>query len=106
MWEDFEMTNNGILYKNSEKDPQGNTIFQIVAPQIIRDKVLESLHNSRLSGHLGRDKTYEAVRRRFYWPGMANDVKLWCQSCDFCARRKPGPWFGKSPLLSSLLQST
>ena len=48
----------------------------------------------------------EIKLRRFYWPGMANDVKLWCQSSDFCARRKPGPGFIKLPFHSFLLQST
>jgi hypothetical protein len=83
MWEEFEIKNDGILCKMSEKDPQGNIIFQIVIPCIIREKKLESLHNTSISGHLGRDKTYEVIKRKFYWPDMANDVKLWCQSCDF-----------------------
>lgn len=26
-----------------------------------------------------------------HWPGMSNDVKLWCQSCAVCPRWKPGP---------------
>ena len=81
MWEEFEMKNDDILYKNLEEEPQGNSIFQIVTPHIIRDKVLESLHNTGISGQLGRDKTYEAVGEDFTgWDG-----KLWCQ-CDFlCA---------------------
>ena len=52
-----------------------HNIFQIVAPQIIRDKVLESLPNTRISGNLGRDKTYEGVRRDFTglgWQMMSN----------------------------------
>lgn len=36
---------------------------------------------------------------------MANDVLLWCQSCELYASRKPGPGFGKSPLQSSPHQS-
>ena len=51
---------------------------------------MESLPSTGISGHLGRDKTYETVRRRFYWPGIANDVKLWCQSCVVCARTAQG----------------
>ena len=79
-----------ILYKNSEKDPHGNTIFQIVAPQIIRDKVLESLHNTGISGQLGRDKTYEAVGEDFTgWDG-----KHWCQ-CDFLCAYKIRSWVWK-----------
>lgn len=82
------------------------TIHQIVAPSCVRDKILNYLHNDRLAGHFGRDKTLENVKRRFYWPGMTEDVKRWCEACDQCARRKPGPGVGKSPLQQSLSSKT
>lgn len=56
------------------------------------------LHNKRVVGHLGRDKTLGSIRKRFYWPGMSSDVERWCQNCIVCARRKPGPGLGKSPM--------
>ena len=34
---------------------------------------------------------------------MADDVRRWCQQCDTCARIKPGPGKGKSPLVSHLV---
>ena len=64
---------------------------------------MESLHNTGISGKLGRHKTYETVRRKFHWLEMAN---FNVNHVIFSARRKPGPGFGKSPLHSSLLQST
>jgi hypothetical protein len=106
MWGEFEIKNDGILYKMSEKDPQGSIIFSNCNDMHYQGKIVESLHNTIIWGHLGTDETYEVIKRKCYWPGMANDVKHWCQSCDFCARRKPGPGFGRSPLQSSLLQST
>ena len=60
------------------------------------------LHNVRISGHLGRDKTTDLVKKRFYWPGLAEDIKRWCESCEQCAERKPRPGKGKSPLQQSL----
>lgn len=59
--------------------------------------------NSRILGDLSRDKTYRYKSIEIL---MANEVILWCQSCDLCASRKPGPGFGKSPLQSSPHQST
>lgn len=53
-------------------------------------------------------KQRQNIPVQIYWKKilMANEVILWCQSCDLCASRKPGPGFGKSPLQSSPHQST
>jgi len=88
---------NGILYRRID-NKLGQNIRQLVAPQVIRDHIFEQLHNSRISGHFGRDKTLENVKRRFYWTGMTEAVKNWCKRCDVCARGKPGPGLGKAPL--------
>lgn len=57
------------------------------------------LHNVRTAGHLGRVKTWNRIKARFYWPaGMTNDVSRWCKSCMSCQKRKPGPGLGKSPM--------
>ena len=77
-----------------------------MAPLCVRDKILHLLHNDRLAGHFGRDKTVENVKRRFYWPGMTEDVKRWCETCDQCARRKPGLGMGKFPLQQSMTNKT
>ena len=62
----------------------------VVLPRKLRREVLRQLHDSKTAGHLGRDKTTEAVRGRFYWPGLKGDVAGWCKKCLVCARRKPG----------------
>ena len=38
------------------------------------------------------------IKKRFYWPGMNEDIARWCKECQLCARRKPGPGKGKSEL--------
>ncbi|CAC5381214.1 unnamed protein product [Mytilus coruscus] len=59
---------------------------------------MHQLHNNRTAGHLGREETLGKLRSRFYWPGMTVDVSRWCQTCGPCARSKPGPGIGKSPM--------
>jgi transposase InsO family protein len=48
------------------------------------------MHNNILAGHLGEKKTKDKVLQRFYWCGIREDVKLWVQQCDTCAKIK-GP---------------
>lgn len=95
-WESLQVKNS-ILYRRW-LDLQGNTIYQLVAPDKIRKTIFENLHSHLSAGHLGRDRTLESIKRRFYWPGAREDVKRWIKSCDLCAQAKPGPGLGKSPL--------
>lgn len=66
-------------------------------PRIFRTKALEGLHDDM--GHLGRDKTLDLVRERFYWPRMATDVEEKIRSCDRCLRRK-SPTTQRAPLIN------
>lgn len=72
----------------------------LVAPKGVtcRSKILKELHNSKISGHLGRERTLKAVKSRLYWPGITSDVALWCRECSTCARAKPGPGLGRYSL--------
>ena len=65
--------------------------LQAVAPSEIRQRILQSLHNSPSGGHLGRTKTLLRVRKRFFWSHYKEDVIRWCKRCDACARSKSGP---------------
>lgn len=38
------------------------------------------LHNNRIAGHLGREKTSKAVRSKFYWHETSNYVSCWCDT--------------------------
>ena len=55
----------------------------------LRTRLIRECHDAAVSGHLGRDKTSEQLRRRFYWSGMDDDVERYVTSCDACQRNKP-----------------
>ena len=86
-----------LLYREIEDDT-GILRTQLVAPKEIRDVIFTHLHEQRYAAHLGRDRTISAVKRRFYWPGMNDDIAQWCKECQLCSRCKPGPGKGKSAL--------
>ena len=47
-----------------------------------------SYHASLFGGHLGRTRTLARLADRFYWTGMADDVKDWLSQCVACIKRK------------------
>lgn len=98
LWESLEIRN-GILYKKVENFGQDELV--LVVPKELRTKLMKELHNSRISGHLGRDRTIQSVKRRFFWPGMSSDISSWVKHCAVCARTKRGPGLGRSPLQQS-----
>ena len=56
------------------------------------------MHNSILSGHLGRKKTKEKVLQRYYWYQVREDVNLWVSQCDVCEANKPPVFKPRAPL--------
>jgi hypothetical protein len=71
----------GFLY-------HGDRLY-LPAGSALRTRVLHETHDAPTAGHLGKDKTLEQVKRRFYWPGMDADVLKYVRSCDACQRNKP-----------------
>jgi deoxyuridine 5'-triphosphate nucleotidohydrolase len=54
----------------------------------LRTHVVQEHHDNIISGHLGFDKTYENVKRNFYWPNMTQDIREYVRTCDTCQRIK------------------
>ena len=55
----------------------------------LRTRILAECHDVPTSGHLGKDKTIEQVKRRFYWPRMDVEITQYVTGCDECQRNKP-----------------
>lgn len=54
----------------------------------LRKQVLRECHDTPYSGHPGRDKTLNLVKRLFWWPSMATDVADYVKRCLSCQRNK------------------
>ncbi|GMF16478.1 unnamed protein product [Phytophthora fragariaefolia] len=87
----------GLLYYqvNGGDEPR------IVVPnnEDLHHRVLYEAHDTLLSGHLGREKTYTFVARNFWWPHMYKWVRKYVQTCETCQRVKPAP-SAFTPLMS------
>lgn len=74
----------GVMHRSTTV--QDKERLQIVLPSEYRPLALKGLHDD--IGHLGRDKTLQLVRDRYYWPKMTADVESKVKGCDRCIRRK------------------
>ncbi|GFV13248.1 transposon Tf2-9 polyprotein [Trichonephila clavipes] len=62
-----------------------------VIPKHLRAGILRHFHDAPTAGHLGFAKTYDRIRKRFYWPGMYRNVVRYVMHCRECQRRKSVP---------------
>jgi transposase InsO family protein len=54
----------------------------------LRTKLIQGTHDSPMCGHPGRDGTAAIMIRRFFWPGMMQQVRRFTRNCDSCNRNK------------------
>lgn len=60
----------------------GEEFLQLVLSKSLRNEVMIQLHQDH--GHQGVERITELMHSRSYWPGIAVNVKRWCQECDCC----------------------
>ena len=82
-WDSLEMVA-GRLFR--VRNVGGERLLQLVLPKVCRDEILHSLHDNM--GHMGRDRTLDLVKARFFWPGMSTDVDKKVSNCGRCLRFK------------------
>lgn len=49
-------------------------------------EILRNCHDDPFAGHFGVRKTTELVRRQYYWPSLAEDVREYVKTCQVCQR--------------------
>ena len=57
----------------------------VVIPRSMSGQVITTIHNG---SHWGIQRTFEEIRRKFYWKGMFRDIESFCLACDVCLRSK------------------
>lgn len=85
---DFKIEENK-LYKlvSSQSDVLDYSFdWKQCVPDSMREEILTKEHDDAF--HVGYEKTVEKIKKRFYWPRMAADIKRHVLNCDTCKRIK------------------
>ena len=100
---DSLVVRNGMLFRNFTKRDGSGSFVQFVVPAKLRSEILRLMHDSPMSGHLGKKKTISRVLQHFYWYGLREDVKNWIRQCDTCEAIKIPPVRPWAPLGAKLV---
>ena len=76
----------GVLYRLWIED--GRMFKCILVPQVLQDFTIILAHN--YSGHNGSRRTYNCLKRQYYWPGMRKQIFRHCKRCKECVLQNQG----------------
>ncbi|KAL7290437.1 hypothetical protein TKK_0016125 [Trichogramma kaykai] len=62
--------------------------WKLVVPREQRTMVLRECHDEPTAAHLGREKTYDRLAERYFWPKMYTDVADYVRKCKTCQQIK------------------
>ena len=72
-----------VLYylSNVDSDP----VIRLYIPEHLRDQVIKQYHD--MNGHMGIDKTHDAIKGKYFWPNMYKELYQYVHSCIICQTR-------------------
>lgn len=85
---------NGVLYhwfqrRTRKVKDDDRWIKQLALPKTLRSEALSAYHDNKAGGaHFGVEKVMAALKRKYYWPRMHQEIYDYIQSCDRCQRIK------------------
>ena len=72
----------GALYLHSTPKGEDEDLLLFVVPKVHWTAALNGCH--RDAGHQGRDRTLSLLQERFWWPGMAKQMRQVIKTCRHC----------------------
>ena len=51
------------------------------------EAILYLYHNDPISGHFGKNKVFDKMKRTYFWPGMYRDIEEYIATCHTCQMR-------------------
>ena len=72
-----------VLYYIS--NPNDEPTLRLYVPEHLRDSVVKQYHDD--NGHMGIDKTLDAIRQKYFWPNLYKNLYEYISSCVTCQTR-------------------
>ena len=66
-------------------DVDSNPTLTVYAPHHFQGHVIDQYHD--LNGHMGLDKTFDAIKQKYYWPELYKQLYDYISECMICQRR-------------------
>jgi hypothetical protein len=93
---------NSILFYDirnmEEKSDSSDNYLRVVIPKTLQPTLLKQYHDGPCGGHLGHNKTYEKIKKKYFWPHMYTDIYQYIVSCEFCERKKTTRQYQNLPI--------
>ena len=101
-WDWLQLIEGVLFWKFHRRDGMEDHL-QYIVPSKLKDEIMYQMHESLLSGHLGKWKTREQIVQCFYWFGVRENSDLWVEKCNTCAsvmepHQKSQPPLGTMPV--------
>jgi hypothetical protein len=61
---------------------------RIVIPVGLKHVILKYYHDHPIGSHLGFYKTYERIKKNYYWPKMSKDIRIYIKTCESCQKKE------------------
>nr|CAX83699.1 Gag-Pol polyprotein [Schistosoma japonicum] len=90
-WSNLKLYGDTLFLINESRQPM------LIVPHVKTQSILEQVH--RELGHAGERRTEYAVRQRFWWPSIHEDVTEFCKNCNTCCRIKSPKQTLRAPLM-------
>jgi len=90
------LTERSRLYMSDNILKHGSN--KIVCTAEIIPEILALHHDSTFAGHRAFETTLLAVRNRYFWINMVNEVKNYCNSCVACQKFNYSCLHNRAPL--------
>ena len=87
----------GVLYHwfqrrlkvNKDAPVEERWIKQLALPKVLRQEALRAYHDNSAGGaHLGIERVMAAMKSKYHWPRMHQEIHNYIHSCDTCQRIK------------------
>lgn len=66
-------------------DVDSNPTLKVYVPHHLQGHGIDQYHD--LNGHIGLDKTFDAIKQKYYWPGLYRQLYDNISECMICQRR-------------------